>query len=129
MGAGATVNMTLVHFDRDILDFCVQEAWGSSPAFGALGHAGSLMGNGLPRFAPGGFRGNHFIGLNLASALGQLPWRFLYATLADNPMEFPIGTERSLVQLKWQAFPYSIDPWNGGNGSFGTPIWDRTLDT
>src|SRR4051812_1952788 len=54
MGAQATVNMTLVHFDSDVSDFCVQESWGNSPAFGQLGHAGSLMGNGLARFAPGG---------------------------------------------------------------------------
>lgn len=129
MGAGATIQMTLVHFDKTVLNFCIQEAWGASPAFGALGHAGSLMGNGQPRFGPGGINGNHFIGLNIISALGQLPWRFFYASLADNPMVWPLGTERSLVQLTWQAFPYSIDPWNGGNGSFGVPIWDHTADT
>lgn len=127
-GAGATIAQTLVHFDKAILNTCLQEAWGSSPAFGTMGHAGSLMGNNLPRFGPGGALGNHFIGLNIASAAGQIPWRFYFTALADNPMVFPLGTEKSLVQLNWQAFPYSQDPWNGGNGSFGVPIWDHVLD-
>lgn len=127
-GAGATIRMNLVHFDSTILDFCLQEAWGSTPAFGTMGHAGSLMGNGLPRFAPGGVNGNHFIGLNIQSALGQNPWRFYYAALSDQPVIWPIGTEKSVVSLTWQAFPYSVDPWNNGNGSYGVPIWDRTLD-
>ncbi len=128
MGAGATVQMTLVHFDSDVLDFCVQEAWGSTPGFGQMGHAGSLMGNGLPRFGPGGVNGNHFIGLNLISAPGKRPWRFYYAALADNPIDFPIGTERSLITLNWEAFPYSVDPWNNGNGSYGVQIWDNIAD-
>lgn len=128
MGASAMVRTTLVHFDDDILDFCVAEGWGNSPAFGTLGHAGSLMGNGKARFAPGGINGNHFLGLNLYSALGQKAWRFFFTTLANSPIEFPIGTERSLVQVNWEALPYSVDPWNNGNGSYGVPIWDHTLD-
>lgn len=128
MGASATVRMTLVHFDRDVLEACIQESWGSSPALGALGHAGSLMGNGKVRFAPGGVNGNHFIGLNIISALGAAPWRFFHTTMAEDPIEFPIGTERSLVSVIWEALPYSIDPWNGGNGSYGVPIFDRNSD-
>lgn len=129
MGAGAMIYMTLVHFDPDVLEACLQESWGSSPGVGLLGHAGSLMGNGLPRFGAGGVLGNHFVGLNLISATGQRPWRFYHCSLADNPIEFPIGAERSLIQLTWQAFPYSADPWNSGNGSYGVPIYDHTADT
>ena len=128
MGMMARVNMTLVHFDQDVLDACLAEALAGSPGFGQLGHAGALMGNGLPRFAPGGANGNHFIGLNLISALGAPPWRFLYAQLAGQPMTYPIGAERSLVQLQWTAFPYSQDPWNNGNGSYGVTVFDRTPD-
>lgn len=128
MGASASVTTVLVHFDSDILDFCIQEGWGSSPAFGQLGHAGSLMGNNKARFAPGGVDGNHFIGLNIISARSMRPWRFYFTTLADNPIEFPIGTERSLVTVNWDALPYSTDPWNNGNGSYGIPIWDHTAD-
>lgn len=129
MGMYAHVSMTLVHFDYEVLMACVREGQGSSPAIGQLGHAGSLMGNGLARFAPGGALGNHFIGLNIISAAGSQPWRFLNCMLAENPMQFPLGAERSLVQLKWTAFPYSVDPWNAGSGSYGVPLWDHTLDS
>jgi hypothetical protein len=128
-GAMAACSFTLVNFDPDVLAVCLQESWGSSPAEGQLGHAGSLMGNGKVRFAPGGILGNHFIGLNIQSALGADPWRFLFSYLADNPIEWPVGTEKSLVRCSWEAVPYSVDPWNGGNGSFSVPIWDHTLDT
>lgn len=127
-GGGANVNFTLVHFDGTVLETCLNESWGGATA-GALGHAGQLMGNGLARFGPGGFAGNHFIGLNLVSANGSLPWRFLYSCLAENPITYPVGTLRSEVQNNWQAFPYSADPWNGGLGSYGVPIFDRTADT
>lgn len=128
MGAEATVDMTLVHFDNAVLQACVQESMGSTPAEGQLGHAGSLMGNGLPRFGAGGVNGNHFIGLNIQSALGTQPWRFYYAQLAGQPLDFPLGAERSLVRLRWRVVPYSQDPWNNGNGSYGSILYDHVLD-
>jgi hypothetical protein len=128
-GAMAAVSMSLVNFDPDILEFCLTESWGSSPGVGQLGHAGALLGNGLARFAPGGVNGNHFIGLNIQSALGTQPWRFLYAYLADNPIDWPIGAEKSIVRTSWESIPYSPDPWNNGNGSYGVQLYDHTLDS
>jgi hypothetical protein len=128
MGASASVSMTLVHFDSAVLDACIQESWGSSPARGQLGHAGSLMGSNKVLFAPGGIDGNHFISLNLVSAPGKQSWRFFHSTLSQNPIEWPIGTERSLVTLNWDSLPYTIDPWNSGNGSYGIAIWDNGND-
>lgn len=128
-GAMARIQMTLVHFDPAVLEVCLQESWGSSPAAGQLGHAGSLMGNGLALFAAGGVNGNHFISLNIQSATGQTSWNFPCAYLADNPMEWPLGTEKSLVSLTWESIPYSVDPWNSGNGSYGVPIYTHTLST
>lgn len=128
MGASATIAMALVHFDYDVLEACIQESWGSSPAVGALGHAGSLMGNSKALFAPGGVNGNHFISVNIVSALGMRSWRFFYSTLSENPVEFPIGTERSLVSLNWDVLPYSIDPWNNGQGSYGITLFDHGND-
>src|SRR5678816_1194987 len=49
MGMFARINMTLVHFDPTVLAACVGEALAGAPAFGQLGHAGALMGNGLAR--------------------------------------------------------------------------------
>ena len=128
-GAGASINMTLIHFDAAVLDQCLSESFGGAPTAGTLGVAGGLMGNGVTRFAPGGAAGWHFVGLNLISSAGQRPWRFLNTCLSDNPIQFPIGTEVSAVQTNWQAFPYSVDPWNGGLGSYSVPLWDYVLDT
>ncbi len=128
MGGSANVQATLVHFDPDVLMACVREGMGAAPAEGQLGHAGTLMGNGTARFTAG-INGNHFVGLNIISATGKQPWRFLYTVMADQPLEFPLGTARSLVSTRWHAVPYSADPWNNGTGSYGVPIWDHTSDS
>lgn len=137
----ARIHMRLVHFDRAILDVCVMESMAGAPAIGAMRRAGARMGNNLPRFAPGGSLGNHYIGLNIASPIGNLPWRFWYTYLAEQPMIFPLGAERSLVDLAWRAIPYTTDPWGTGNipgsaqpstvpgtGAEGAVLWDHVLD-
>lgn len=123
MGMMARVTMNLVHFDPTVLATCVQLAQ-QAPAEGQLGHAGALMGNGLARFAVG----NNYVGLNLQSAIGAQPWRFLYTLLIGQPLSWPLGAERSIVRVSFQAVPYSQDPWNGGTGSYGVTLWDHTLD-
>lgn len=123
------ISMNLVHFDRDVLDVCLLESMGGAPTLGTTGRAGARMGNGLPRFAAGGVLGNHFIGLNITSPVAAKPWRFFYTYLVGPPMEFPLGTERSIVTLNWRAIPYAVDPYNGGLGAFGSPLFDYTLDT
>jgi hypothetical protein len=134
----AMVTMTLVHFDRPILDTLVQESQAGAPVIGQLARAGARMGNNLPRFAPSGTpnpatgvatTGNHFIGLNIASPVGGKTWRFFYAMLANSPLEFPLGTERSIVTLNWLCVPYTQDPWNAGLGAQGTVLWDHSQDT
>jgi hypothetical protein len=127
-GSFAYIAMTLVHFDYDVLMFTVAEAMGSSPGEGMLGHAGTLMGGGLARFGAGGINGWHYVGLNVISATGKPPWRFLNSVLFEQPLSFPLGTERSLVGVRWASIPYSVDPWNGGLGSYGVPIYDHNLD-
>lgn len=128
MGMMARVNMTLVHFDEDILQALVQESL-AAPAEGQLGHAGALLGNGAARFAPGVLTGNKLFGVNIQSAIGQQPWRFLYCMLMGTPLRWPMGAERSLVQVSFLGIPYSADPWNGGNGSYGVAVYDHVLDT
>lgn len=127
--AAANITMTLVHFDPVVLDVCIAESMAGAPAVGSTARAGALMGNGLPRFAPGGAFGNHFIGLNIASPVAGKPWRFYYAYLARNPVKYPLGTKRTITQLNWRAIPYTVDPWNGGLGATGAVIWDNVLDT
>ena len=128
MGMVARVDMTLVHFDAAILQACIAESL-SAPAEGQLGHAGALVGNGQARFAPGVLTGNHYIGLNIQSAIGQQAWRFLYSVLLGTPTVWPLGAERSLVRASWLAVPYSADPWNNGTGSYGVTVWDHSLDS
>ena len=127
--AFATVTMSLVHFDPAILAICQMESQAGAPSEGQVGRAGALMGNGVARFAAGGTLGNHYIGVNITSPVIGRPWRFLTAYMTGPPLQYPLGTERSVVVVNWRAIPYQIDPYGGGVGAYGQYIYDRTLDT
>lgn len=109
--AQAKIHMTLVHYDRDVLDQCVGEAMGGvADASLALGQqAGSLVPAGQPfgRYKPMFASGNHYIRVNLAANNG-FPWRFLSCVLQGPPLEIPLGTRRSHVKLIWRAIPYTL---------------------
>lgn len=131
MLAGAVVSMTLVHFDRSVLDECWRLSMGGASAVGTLPRAGSRMGN---AFSPVGANANNFIQLSLTSQVGNKPWRFLTAYLASPPADFPLGTERSVVSVQWRVIPYPNgavpgDPWNNGSGASGTVLWDYVAAT
>ncbi len=109
--AHVTINMTLVHYDPDVLSLCVQEglavggegAVGANPLLdGVLAGAGTPMGKGLPMFASG----NNLISLNILSEQGGNPWHFLSCFLDDSPFVLPLGAEHSQVVLTWKAIPY-----------------------
>lgn len=123
--SAANVSMTLVHFDRTLLDNVFLESMAGAPAIGQLPRAGSRMGNNVPRFAAN----NHFIGLNILSPVAAKPWRFWFSYLAGNPFETPLGTERSVISLNFRVVPYTQDPWGNGTGAQGTQLWDYNLDT
>lgn len=125
MNTTITISMSLIHFDRTVLDYCIQESMGGAAAVGTLTRAGTRLGNGGARFASN----NHFIGLNLASPVAGKPWRFYYTHLAGNPYSFPLGSERSAVNLTWRAVPYISDPWNSGNGAQNVVMYDHVLDS
>lgn len=129
MLAEVRISITLIHFDSGVLDTCITESMAGAPSIGSLPRAGARMGNNTARFAAGGAGGNHYIGLNIASPVGIKPYRFYYAFLAERPLEFPLGAERSAVQTFWRAIPYTQDPWGGGTGARGAIIWDNVLDT
>lgn len=130
-----TITMPLVHFDRTFLDECLRLSMGGGQgAVGRTSRAGRRMGGNVPQFAVG----NSFIGLILSSPVGEKPWRFWYTYLAGSPMEFPLGNERSVVQLTWRAVPYTNDPWGGGSAQPSTVagagadeaiIWDHASAT
>lgn len=130
MMASVDISMNLVHFDRDFLDECIRLSMGGGAAVGRTGRAGRLMGNNLAQFATG----NLYIGVAISAPVEGKPWRFHYCTLADGPAEFPLGVQRSIVNVNWQAIPYTNDPWGGGTaqpntaagtGSLEAVIWDH----
>jgi len=130
----ARITMDLIHFDMPVVQDCLRESMGGAAAQAVEGttpRAGSRLGNNSARFSAT----NHFVGLNISSPVGGagiagnvLPWRFYFAYLTGPPMEIPLGTEKSIVQLNWRAIPYTTDPWGGGSGAQGNVWFDHTAD-
>ncbi len=119
------VTMTLVHFDRAVLDAVYNESVCGPSAIGQMGHAGQRMGNNQPRFAAT----NHYIGLNLTSPDGGIPWRFFFAYMTGPPYTFPLGTERALVVCNFRVIPYTQDPYGvAGTGAQNYQLWDYGSD-
>ena len=121
MLASANIRMTLVHFDNDVLSACISESMAGGTE-GTMVAAGTPMGGGAPLLSSI----NHYIGLNLSSQIGT-PWRFPSAYLSEQPMIYPLGTERSLVVLNWRAIPYGL--FGSEITSSGVVLYDFTLDT
>ncbi len=133
-GIACKISMRLIHFDRQVLSACINLSVGLAPAEGSLARAGARMGGNAPRFAPG----CNYIGLNIASPVGGVPWRFYYTYLTEPPFEFPLGAEKSVVACNWRAIAYTQDPWGGsasqpntvaGTGSYGALVWDHGADS
>lgn len=127
--ADIRISFNLVHFDRTVLEACLNESMGGAPAFGQLAGAGYRLGNNKPRFGAGGVNGNHYIGLNITSTYNGVPWRFLHCYMEGTPAEFPLGVEKSIVRTNWRCIPYTQDPYNGGAGAYGVTLCDHVLDT
>lgn len=101
MLATADINMTLVHFDRVILGSCVTQSM-------AGGTQGTMESAGTPMGGDGTGDTYHYISLNLiASEVDADNWHFPTAYLTESPLEIPIGSERSLIVMKWHAIPYA----------------------
>lgn len=147
--AEVRINMALIHFDRNVLDICIDEATGGAGIIGGFGTAGKMtsagqpLGNGRPIFSSG----NHYISLNITSQIVGQDWRFRSCYLAEQPMEYSIGSKSSIVVLNWKAIPYVPLFQSGGTNtsksiiidgivynpqeirSSGVVLWDRNLDT
>ena len=150
MLAAVYVRMRLVHYDVNVLEAAQGEAFGgnAAPTVGAgatsmvMPGAGALLGHGLPI----GMSGNHFVSLNLLSPQLLYPWQFPAAYLAGQPVEYPLGTEASMVSCVWRCVPYSYpgegagtaltasgssasgNPFGKEVSSSGRTLWNRTLD-
>jgi hypothetical protein len=128
----AHVTANLIHFDPTVLRACMALAAASAGAIlqggtgveGSFPRAGTRLGGGLPQFAAG----NSLISLNLSSPVLVLPWRFFYTHLVE-ALEWPLGNERSVVNVHFRAIPYMVDPWNGGLGALSTQLYDHGTDS
>lgn len=124
-GSQALLSMNLVHYDPLVLQECIRLSMGGTNGAASEGQqsrAGTLMGGNQPLYAAL----NNYISVNILSPEGGVPWLFYACYLANRPVEYPLGTERSVVQLNWRAIAYSVDPWNNGTGSAGVPVYAHT---
>ena len=88
MLADVIVEMNLSYFDANILDACIKMSMSSS-TFGTFVGAGTIQ---------------TFTTLQVGGSGDQgAPWNFPKAYLAEQPMEWPLGNERSVVRLRWRA--------------------------
>lgn len=145
MLAEVRITMNLVHFDISVLRKCLANSMGNANAVDAFDgsiNEGEFAGAGIPmggnknRFVAG----NQYISLNIRSEVvnGGLNWRFPTAYLAESPMTFPMGTERTIASLNWRAIPYGRPKITlaevGATTipdelvSVGTVLWDHILD-
>ncbi len=136
--AHVDISMGLIFWDNQVVDLCMAEAMGGLGAgFGAgkMQPAGQMLGRGRPLLASG----NSFISMVLLSPVLGIPWRFPASYLTAPPLEIPLGTKASLIQLNWRAIPYASPLLSGGNFTSGNPrgkdvlssgvvLWDHFTD-
>ena len=137
MMADCQIRMNLVHYDDDLLRFCYQESFGTGlnvgVADGICGPAGRTLGRGWALYTAF----NSYIAVNLVPGQGiETPWRFPACYVNAQPLEIPIGAEKTVVTLSWRAIPYvdvSLDSDGNANRgeavSNGAILWDHTLIT
>jgi hypothetical protein len=148
--ADVSIDMTLVHYDPEILDACFANSMGSETA-GAFDFGGGQLMGGVGGVSTGfGFMNEQpssgdfdsssfYISLNLISDQNALglggvdPYRFPYCVLSEQPEEIPLSTEKSMVRLRWRAIPFKRpqfpdDAAQGEVSSRGAVIWDRERD-
>jgi hypothetical protein len=139
--AEVRIDMTLVHYDQEVLETCIAESTGGAMPdgvggflFGRLPPGGSLLGNYCQPLASG----CHFVSLNLVPFDNdQQGWRFPTSYLADTPVMLPLGTKASMTDVSWRAVPYVVPAeltantpnYSGEIISSGASLWSHTLDS
>lgn len=131
MGGYVDLYMTLVHFDFEVLQECMGLALGNGgTADGTFGPMGQPLGGG----GSPGSTVNNFVSVNLmplggAGTIAQ-PWRFRQCYINGDPLEIPMGTEKSMVRINWRCIPLVV-PSSSGDwdvSSDGAVIFDHELD-
>ena len=134
MLADVMISMRLIHFDPTVLSYCVRHSMGARDgAEGIMARAGTRLGGGGALSASS----NALINLNLTGPVGggtNNLWYFPATYLTGPPFTFPIGVERSIVELNWRAIPYQADPagtvdsLGRGTGAQDLYLWDRSTN-
>ncbi len=143
--ASVDFRLNLIHYDPNVLDIMMRESMvggaGPGTTAGIFAPWGTPMGGGMPLLASG----NHYFGVNIASPILNFPWRFFNCYLPEQPVEIPLGTEKSITSCNIRAIPYqsplgpseSVSLSSGGilvNGvvqgpreikSAGVKLWDH----
>ena len=115
----ARVRMTLVYYDRSVLDVCFEEAQAGYDFSQADNNtAGRTMGGNKALYASG----NHYISLNVTGAVGGFPFRFQAAYL-EGIQTIPMSVTRSKVQLDWRAIAYMT-----ADEDIQNTVWDYSQD-
>ena len=117
MALEASISFGLVYFTPSVLDACIAASLAGAPAAGQNARAGARMGNNVAA----GAAGSNFISLGLSSPVGGKPFRFPAAFLSDQPLTWPLGAERSVVQCNWRAISYAATPYSLA----GAVCWDN----
>lgn len=134
--AWVDIRMTLIHYDKKILEICMAESLGGALVPTPPSTAPMAM---MPAFRPLGANkplgasGCHYLSLNLTSPQLDYPLRFPASYLTERPVEYPIGTRVSEVALQWRAIPYrQMFSANANKDAellaSGTPLWHYSLD-
>ena len=124
MLAECLISFTLIHVDMNVLEECLRLSAGGPALYGEMARAGARLGNNLPRFAAG----NNYISLTISSPVAARPYRFFFTYLENPPAEFPLGTEKSMIPIRFRCIPYSQDPYGGGLGAQNYVLYDRGSD-
>lgn len=125
--ADCIIDMTLVHYDHDVLNACIAESLGGAANFaeGVMVGAGVLLGGMNPPLTTG----CHFISLNLTSPVLGMPWHFPTTYLHERPLVLPLGTKRTFADVRWRAIPYfSSTSKTQEVASVNTVLFDHILD-
>ena len=111
--ADVRLQMTLIHYDEDVLDALMNESTGGGSYFQVLGNnflhpAGMLAPNGTPL---GGGRpmymsGNHLVSIGVTSPDLGKSYTFVSCYMDEQPCVIPLGSEASQVEVTFRAIPY-----------------------
>lgn len=138
----ALVAMELVHYDTEVMNKCISMSMGGGSFDTDPGDDSSLDGT----YGPGGRILGYNRGLGTAANMFTTvyltptndglyePYRFKACYLNGQPLEIPLGTERTIVRLHWRVVPYKPIETNAQgrmvetSSQGGVVLWDHESD-